>query len=193
MADYVTTDEVGYLGHEWDATHPRADLLVTAASRMFDNLTGVGVNYYQAAPNPAAYSTRTFYGNGTGYLPLDPYTALNPVNPVVVDAAYAYDIPTYVQQDGMLVLYGSYLERRSGWVDGVSIAVSANWGFASIPSDVSIACAHIALHLYRTADPAFATISNAEGAAARPITLPRIARDIVDTYKAKYMPGFAFV
>lgn len=187
MADYVTPEEVGYLGHEWDSSHPRADLLVTAASRMFDNLTEVGVDFYAAAPDPVDYTERTFYGNGTGYLTLDPYTALNPTDPVVIDPDNAYDVPTYIEKDGMLVLYGSYQARRaSTWTDGISIAVSANWGFAEIPADVTTACAHIAYHLFRTADPAFAVISGAGEAAARLETIPKIARDIVDSYRAKY-------
>jgi hypothetical protein len=195
MADYVTTEQVAFLAHEFDTATDRAALLVTAASRLFDNLTVQRENFYQQADptTPTVYTTRTFYGNGTGYLQLDPYTALNPVNPVVVDADYTYEIPTYIEKDGMLVVYSTYLGRRTGWADGVSIAVSANWGFAEIPADVTLACAHIALHLWRTADPAFAVISNAEGAATRPLTLPRIARDVIDTYKGKYLSGFAFV
>ena len=190
MADYVTTDEVGELAHEFTLSPTLADALVTRASRLFDNLTGVTDDFYKAAATPAAYSNRVFFGNGTGYLQIDPYTALNPVNPVVIDPAYGYDIPTYKERDGMLVFYGSFIQRFTGWNDGVQVTVSANWGFPSVPPPVTQACAAIAIHLWRTSDPAFATISNAEGAVQA--DLPEIAKDIIETYKAKYMPGFAF-
>lgn len=194
MANYVTQDQLNAFAHEFPALADQnaVDTLLTAASRLFDNLTGVNEDFYQQAPDPASYTTRTFYGNGTGYLPVDPYTALNPINPVVVDAANSYDVPPYTERDGMLVLYGSYVSRFTGWNDGVSVAISANWGFAEIPADVQLATVHIAIHLWRTADPAFATISNAENAAVRIETIPKIARDIVNAYKAKYWPGFAF-
>lgn len=190
MADYVTTDEVAELAHEFTTNAALADALVTRASRLFDNLTGVTDDFYQAAASPAAYTNRVFFGNGTGYLMLDPYTALNPVNPVVIDPAYAYDIPAYQERDGMLVFYGSFIQRFTGWNDGVAVTVSANWGFPTVPPPVAQACAALAIHLWRSSDPAFATISNAEGAVQA--ELPEIARNIIETYKAKYMPGFAF-
>lgn len=194
MSDYVTEDQLRAFSHEFDSLDDANAVatLLTAASRLFDNLTGVAENFYQAAPSPAAYTTRVYYGNGTGYLPVDPYTALNPINPIVVDAANAYDVPPYTERDGMLIVYGSYISRFSGWNDGVSVTVSANWGFTEIPADVQLATAHLAIHLWRTADPANAIIAGAEGAAARIETIPKVARDIVNAYRAKYWPGFAF-
>lgn len=194
MSDYATEDQLRAFSHEFEALNDAnaVSTLVTAASRLFDNLTGVNADFYQKAPSPASYSTRTFYGNGTGYLPVDPYTALNPVTPIVVDAANAYDVPPYTERDGMLVLYGSYVNRFIGWNDGVSVTISANWGFAEIPADVQLATIHLALALWRTADPAFSVIAGAEGAATRIETIPKVARDIVTAYKAKYWPGFSF-
>lgn len=194
MADYVTEEQVTAFSHEFGALSNTSAVatLLTAASRLFDNLTGVSANFYQTAADPAAYSARVFYGNGTGYLPVDPYTALNPTDPVVIDPDHAYDVPDYVERDGMLVIYGSYIGRFLGWSDGIQVTISANWGFPETPADVTLACAHLAVHLWRTADPAFATISNSEGAAARVETIPKVALDIVNVYKAKYRQGFEF-
>jgi hypothetical protein len=189
MADYVTSELIAAFGHQFDglADSSAIDLLVTSASRLFDNLTGVSENFYAAASSdPVVYTTRTFYGNGTGYLPIDPYTALNPVTPVVIDPDYAYDVPTYIEQDGMLVIYGSYMDKRTGWTDGISVAVSANWGFAAVPADVQLACIAIAMQLWRTADPSFSIISGLEGAAAVRIRLPDIHQAVVESYRGKY-------
>lgn len=193
MADYVTADQVSAFAHEPDALSVAgSDLLLTAASRLFDNLTEVSANFYAAAADPAAYSERVYYGNGTGYLPIAPYVALNPTDPIVIDPDYSYDIPSYVERDGMLVVYGSYIGRFVGWADGVRVTVSANWGFPAVPADVTVACAHLVIHLWRTADPAYSIISGAEGAATRVETIPKVARDIITEYKARYRQGFEF-
>lgn len=203
MADYVTAEQVGYLAHEFEAlASTGSDLLVTAASRIFDKECEVADDFFQEAAEPAAYTNRNFIGNGTAYLQLDPFTALNPTDPILMNegtiAVPDYDdvnLPDYITRDGQLIVLDRTVRRNFsvdginryvGWPDGKQIRVSANWGFSVIPADVSLACAHIALHLWRTADPAFAVISNADGAASRPVTLPGIARDIIDKYRAKY-------
>lgn len=210
MADYVTAGQVGYLAHEWDATDLRAALLVTAASRLFDKSVGVADDFFSIGDtsDPFTYTTRNFVGDGTAYLRLDPYIGLNPTNPVTLNngtvAVPSYtvtNVPDYIERDGKLIVLERTLRRNFsvtgidryvGWPDGKQIRVSANWGWSAIPADVTVACSHIALHLWRVADPAFATISNAEGAAGRPVTLPQIAQSIIDVYRARYSRNAAF-
>lgn len=194
MADYVTTETITAFGHQFDGlADTQADLLVTSASRLFDNLCEVSPDFFAAAPDPVSYTTRNFYGKGTGYLPIDPYTELDPVTPVVIDPDYDYDIPVYIEQDGMLVIYGSYMNKRTGWTDGVRVAVSANWGFPAVPSDVQLACVAIAMQLWRLADPSFSIISGLEGASVANFRLPAIHQSVVDSYRAKYSQEGLFV
>jgi hypothetical protein len=195
MADYVTSELIASFGHEFQALADTTaiDLLVTSASRLFDNLCEVSENFFAAAPDPAVYSDRTFYGNGTGYLQIHPYTALNPVDPVVIDPDYAYDVPAYIEQDGMLVIYGTYLQKRVGWSDGVGVTISANWGFPSVPSDVQLAVIAIAYQQFRTSDPSFSIISGIEGSQVASFRLPAIHQATVDSYRAKYSQEGLFV
>jgi hypothetical protein len=196
VADYCTSEQIAGFGHEFaalSASSPtNVDLLVTAASRLFDNLTGVEIDFYAPAPDPAAYTVRNYYGNGTGYLPLDPYTELNPVEAVVVDPDHAYDIPDYIEKDGMLIHYATYVGKNVGWNDGVRVAVSANWGFVETPADVQIACVHLAYHLWRTADPAFSQIVNLDNSVAVR-TVPEVAQQVVNAYKGKFTQASPFV
>lgn len=204
MADYITVEELQGFGHESDAIAPAAaSTLVTSASRLFDKYCGVADDFFAEAPDPAAYSDRVFLGDGTAYLRLDPYTALSPTDPVVIDPAYSYTVPTYTERDGMLVdLERTKMQspfeyipfyRYAGWRDGVQVTVSANWGFAEIPADVKVACMHLAFHQWRTADPAFAVISNANGDAFMSRTVPKVAQDIIEQYRNKYTRECLFV
>lgn len=204
MADYITVEELQGFGHETDAiSGDAASLLVTSASRLFDKYCGVSDDFFQAAPSPASYTDRVFLGDGTAYLKIDPYTALNPTTPVVIDPDYVYTVPTYIERDGMLIdlertkmqnpmEYVPYY-RYTGWRDGVQVTVSANWGFSEIPADVKVACCHLVFHMWRTADPAFATISNTNGDAFMVRTVPKIAQDIIKEYRAKYSRQAVFV
>lgn len=211
MADYVTEEQVTAFSHEFGALSDSGAVttLLTAASRFFDNQCEVPENFFAEAADPASYAARDFIGNGTAYLQIDPYTVLNPTDPVMLNNGTVADpdyttanVPDYITKDGALVVLdrtgnqGFTTDGRNrfvGWPEAQQIRISANWGFSAIPADVVLACAHIAIHLWRTADPAFALISNAEGAATRIETIPKIARDIVTKYREKYSRRAIFV
>jgi hypothetical protein len=197
--DYVTTTQVGSFAHEFAALDaPGQTLIVTSASRLFDNLCEVEEDFF--AEEDGTTEDRYFIGDGTAYLKLPPYVDLDTValNDGTVDVPdYTADnVPSYIEQDGMLVVLdktklqepeaASYPNRFTGWPGGVQIRVSAIWGFATVPSDVQLAVIHLALHLWRTADPAFAVISNAAGDALASRTVPKVAQSVIDKYKAKY-------
>lgn len=201
--DYVTTSQVSAFAHEFDALSAEGQaLLVTAASRLFDSLCEVSEDFF--AEEDGTTEDRDFIGDGTAYLKLPPYVDLDSVtmNEGTIETPdYTTDnLPDYVVQDGMLVVLDKtkqqspytafYPNRYTGWPDGKQIRVGATWGFAFIPSDIVLACVHLALHLWRTGDPAFATISNSEGSAARAITIPQVAQQVIDKYKAKYSQRF---
>lgn len=206
MADYVTSGQVAAFTHEF-ASVSEPDLLVAAASRLFDKLVKVPDDFF--AEVGGAFADRDFYGDGTAYLKLDPFTELNSVDPVKLNDGtietpdYSVtNVPEYIVRDGFLVVLdktkqmppesASYPNRFQGWPNRSQVRVSAKWGFAAIPADVTFACVHLATHLFRTADPAFAVISNADGAASRIETVPKIAREIINSYREKYARNAAF-
>ena len=205
MADYVTAAQVGAFAHEFSALGGDGQaLLVTAASRLFDISCEVSENFF--AEENGSSEERVFIGDGTAYLKLPPYVDLGVVSineGTREDPDYSTsNVPEYVEQDGMLIVLSKtvrqspeaafYPGRFTGWPEAKQIKVDAVWGLESTPSDIVLACVHIALHLWRTGDPAFATISNAEGAASRPATLPKIAQDIIDRYREKYSQRAVF-
>lgn len=208
MADYITEEQLTAFGHEFGALSntTAVSTLLSAASRFFDNQCEVTEDFFAVAGNTE--SDRDFVGNGTAYLQLDPYTTLNATDPVKLnDGSVATpdftttNVPDYVERDGALVVLdrtgnqGFTQDGRNrfvGWPEGKQIRVSAKWGFSAIPADVQIACVHIAYHLWRVGDPAFAVISNADNTASRPLTLPQIARTIIDKYRQRYSRSAIF-
>lgn len=198
---YVTRDQLAGLGHEIQAINGTAtDLVIEAASRLFDNLCEVSEGFFELVSDDF-YVDRTFYGDDTAYLKLDPFTQLNDTDPVVIiDPDYAYDVPAYVVKDFTLVALDATKQKDTdymsthrfrGWNDAVPVIVSAKWGWAAIPADVTLATAHLFFHLWRTADPAFAQISNADNTLSVR-TVPQIAQSVIDKYREKYSRRIVF-
>lgn len=204
MADYITSELIAAFGHQFEglADSTAVDLLVTSASRLFDNLCDVPEDFF--APAGDEESDKDFIGDGTAYLKLLPYTSLNDTDPVLMndgdidDPDYTADnVPDYVERNGTLVVlnktmrhdqnnYYTGVNRFVGWPDGKQIRVSAKWGFVDTPADVQIACVHIAYQLFRTADPSFSIISGIEGAQVANFRLPAMAQAVVDSYRGRY-------
>lgn len=201
MADYVSEEDISAFGHEFDSLVGTSaiSLLITAASRLFDNLCEVKEDYFAIAGDTA--TARTFYGDGTAYLKVDPFVPTP--TPVITIPGDEYEIATTdwaIKDDQILWLdrlagnrYWPYdgVNRYTGWHESVPVSVTAKWGFTAVPADVQMAVIHLAWHLRRTADPAFAQISGVEGKAAT-LELPTIAQNVIDKYRAKYSQNFIF-
>lgn len=217
--DYVTATQVAAFAQEFDSLSPDGqDLVITAASRLFDNLVGVSDDFF-AAYADAGYTSKTYYGDGTAYLRLDPYVALNPTDPVAVldSDGTALDIPEYYERNGYLVIrdYGAGVPIRGntvfyrspwpsenypvygvatsfiGWAVDQKITVSARWGFSAIPADVQQAVIQLAIHLWRTGDPAFTAISQS-GEPYTPPAIPVQVQSIADQYRDRYTQKAVF-
>lgn len=191
MSQYATTEQAKLFGHETDSLDDDSwNLLLVSASRTFDNLTEVIDGFYDAATG--TNSSKVFTGDGTAYLKLPPYIAIATVTPIVIvdDNDNALTIPTYREQEGVLVIRGQGVRRNSplyyftGWPLNTKITVSANWGFAIIPADVTTATIQIALHLFRTVDPASAQLSDTT--AALQLAIPVTAQKTIDKYRSRY-------
>lgn len=208
MALYATVQEIKGLGLQTDAPDNTIwDLLAEGAARQFDRLCEVKDNFFAAAemddsePPEPVYSSRTFIGDGTAYLKLDPFVELNPVTPIVIDAAYSYPIPEYTVVDRTLVVLNrtkyqepiasAFPNRFTGWKQGVQVSVSAHWGFTTTPAEVKIAVCKLALISWRLADPV-----NAENTAAEsePLVdgIPASVWSVVEKYRERYSEAALF-
>lgn len=200
MADYVTADQVAAFAQEFDSLDPAGqELIVTAASRLFDNLADVSEDFF--APATGAYSEKRFYGNGTAYLRLPPYVTLASEEPIIIvnnDDDEESDIPEYFEQNGYLVIkgYGAGVPTRDasdallvhdfdGWPLNYEITIEADWGLPEVPFDVQMAVIQLAIHIWRTSDPAFTVISQS-GEAYTPPAVPAQAKEIAERYRMKY-------
>lgn len=215
---YVDQSQVAAFAEEFDALSSEGqESVVEAASRLFDNLVGVRSGFFDAY-DAGGFTDRTYYGDGTAYLRLDPYIALD-TDPVAIVSGddTALTVPEYHEQNGFLVIKNyaagvpirpsNFLYRSAwpsdnsftygvataftGWQVNQKITVSAQWGFAEVPADVKQAVIQLAIHLWRTGDPAFTTISQS-GQPYTPPAIPVQAQLIVDQYRAKYTRSAVF-
>jgi hypothetical protein len=204
MADYVTLSQIAAFSQEFGALSDAGGqtLLPTAASRLFDNLCEVPENFFAAAGS--SFTARDYYGDGTAYLTVDPFTVLNTVNPVVIDpdTDVTYDLPDYIAIDNQLIvldktkqlnqLTAAFNNRFTGWHLGVKVTVSAKWGFTAIPADVQMAVIALAIVQWRTADPAFSVISSSESAYTKTASLAEVHQTTIEKYKRKYSRAALF-
>lgn len=162
--------------------------VIERASRMFDREVGVVDGYFNPPLYPTA-TTRTFYGDGTNILKLDPYVAGTLDETITVPANYT--APTFIAQNGHLLLssdtgipnaIGRYFNY--GWMDRVPVTVTAQWGYESTPADVKASVIELAINLWREVDPATAKLSGIEGSIKRETIPPRV-KEIVKFYRMK--------
>lgn len=170
------------------------DALIEQASRFFDLECGVESGHFEAAGDTAV--ERTFYGDGTNYLRLDPYVADSLTS---VTFPTGYTVPPYVERDGYLVITtsdGALLARRGfsnlcygGWRDRLAIKVTARWGYSATPADVKLAIIEFVLNLMRETDPIDVKLKNLEGQPLREKMPPRVA-EIAKLYQLRHRPVF---
>lgn len=134
-------------------------------------------------------SSRTFYGDGTNYLRVDPYVAGTLSGTITVPDNYT--APTFLERDGYLVLTSNGVLPpfapsifSVGWWSGVAITVSALWGFASTPADIQSAVIEMVINLWREVDPVTARLINLDGMVLRESLPPRI-KELCKRYRAK--------
>jgi hypothetical protein len=177
---------------------PAAELeaLIEQASRMFDLVCGVPEGYFNPSPIPIATS-RTFYGDGTNYLKLDPYVAGSLNSTITLPDGYT--APTFTPVEGYLVLNSNgilppfsnfYNCSWPGWYVGVSVTVSAIWGFRETPADVKMAVIELVINLKRETDPAELKLTDLDRQPLREPIPPRV-KEIAMRYRPKI--GAAFV
>lgn len=127
-----------------------------------------------------AASARTFYGDGTNYLRVDPYVSgtLN----ATITMPSGYTVPTFVERQGYLLLTGTdgsltkyaFSIFTSGWWKGVPVTVTALWGYEETPADIKAATIEMAINLHRETDPAHLSLIGRDGFILREQLPPRV-------------------
>ena len=202
MSQYVEKEVLSDFAQEIDAIQETSqDLLLVAASRLFDNLCEVSDGFFDTISDT---ETRTFYGDGTAYLKVPPYV-VDPddivVLPTVTIPGEEYEVATtdWRTQGQFLVWIDkagrthpdAIVNRYTGWQEGVAVDVRATWGWEATPDDVKMATIQLALHLWRSGDPAFAVVSGTDKAIS-PTALPIFATEIADKYRRIYSEKAVF-
>lgn len=143
-------------------------------------------------------TARTFYGDGTNLLKVDPYVpgTLN----TTLGMPTGYTAPTFTERNGFLWLSSStgvlqiprsysigwdgypYAGGGYGWPLGVPIAVTAKWGFEATPADVKMAIIEWAINIWRETDPAGLKLVGLEGQVLREAVPPRVA-EVIKFYR----------
>lgn len=195
---YVETEDVRRLGEQFTETkidEPMLEDLIEQASRIFDLTCGLPPQFFEpVASTDTAASPRTFYGDGTNFLRLDPYLAGSLDTTITLPDGYT--APEFVERNGYLVRSSSgVLPNRyapcgwAGWSEGLPITVSAKWGYDSTPADVKNAIVELVINLFRETDPAALKLVDIQGQPLRERIPPRVG-EIAKRYRYK---GVAFV
>lgn len=124
------------------------DLYAEGASRLFDKLTEVPDNFYDAAD--ADPSEKNFYGNGIDMLALPPFVGT--ISQILID-------DEAIEDDYRLLDNYYLINLDDRFHADQTIKITARWGFASVPADVKLVVTELAIFLWRNRDPHFARLS----------------------------------
>ncbi len=175
MSTYAQlSDALQYLPDVTDASDQATlQAILERASRAIDSYLNVAPDYFAAVSPPPV--ERNFRGTGTAYLPVPPLFDLQSVKVSggsITD--YDYD-PT-----------NGYLIRRwpSRWPYMSEITITARFGFAAVPADITEACLQIAVRWWRGRDEAFSGVIGGINRDGQIIErgLPASARTILDAW-----------
>lgn len=137
-------------------------------------------------------TARTFYGDGTNYLKLDPYVEGSLSATITLPTGLT--APTFVERDGYLVQTASATDGSliqfapsifsGGWSRGVPVTATALWGYDGTPADVKQAVIELTINLWRETDPASSKLVNLDGGILRESLPPRV-KEIARRYRVK--------
>lgn len=185
---YVETEDVRSLAQGMSVDEfgeSELEALIDRASRIFDLACGVPAGHFEAADDDA--SDRTFYGNGTNFLRLDPYVE-GSLNTTLTYPDSSYTALEFVERDGYLVRCdeNGVLVSRSGygWYENVPIVVSARWGYDATPDDVKSAIVEFVINIFRETDPAFLKLVSIDNQPLREVMPPRV-KDVARRRRAQ--------
>jgi hypothetical protein len=209
---YATIEQIQMHGYQFaERDNARIEPLIEMQSRLLDIACGLPPGYFTATADGAAKSSRTFYGDGTDSLIIDPYS--DTIAAADISLPTAYTKPEFIelnkqslranQFDFALVrsysdgVRGSAYSNHTldeyqafnltgsslGWYDGVPVTVSAKWGFVSVPMDVVLAVIEMTIAGMRGIDQAYMRVTNLDtNTVTNADALTPRARMIADKY-----------
>lgn len=190
---YATAIEIKQAGKQLSGfSDDYLDAVIEQCSRFFDHLCGVTDQFFEPTVNTA--SARTFYGDGTNMLRVDPYVA----GTLTVAVPDDYTVPTFAQRGGYLILttedvgavvgmlppFPSWWHTGAGWWAGLPITVTAKWGHAYTPADVKLAIIELVINVLRETDPANLNLMDLERQPLRERVPPRV-KQVSEFYRAQ--------
>ena len=211
LTRYATIEDFQSYCYQFSAgTEGFVEKILPNASRTIDRYIGVEDYHFGQIEEADTATARTYYGNGTNYLEVDPHGA-SPAPTLAMPTGYT--VPGYVAHrkqfffafekiygDNALgfgavengsgfdgVLFAQDIDSRNsslGWLRGVPITVTAKWGWDETPGDIKEACLEVALQIYRGRDSAYARVVNLEAATVVNDALTPRALMICNQYKA---------
>lgn len=119
------------------------------ASRLFETEVLVGVDYF--AKTGDEFTTKRFYGDGTQYLKLPPFTEIEEILDADGEAIDNSAEDMYlVYPDTYLIkwLFVSGCGRQLFISNAFYVDVSAKWGFPCVPEDVKLAVKYMGCMLF---------------------------------------------
>lgn len=185
---YVTAAELKASVEESDASGTDAwEALASAVSRLFDRECEVADGFFLPAGEDA--SEKTFRGNGTEYVRLDPYIAASIDGITVDDEEITIGGDEYFEKDGYLIFgqpsSSPGVSRTPVIAQDALVTVSARWGFTAIPGEVKQACIEQGLFIWRKKDLAFSELSGVPSVAVSARLSPTFALT-VERYRGLY-------
>ena len=196
MADYATITQVKsrLIAGSYDTTTDTAvSEIITSQSRVIDSYLKVENDFFAVAAGSA--SAKIVYGRGGDRLRLPPFVGSIAAADLTVPSGYTK--PTFTVVDGWFTIqtpltlgivagnapeYNPYLYS---WIEGIPYTVSARWGWAAIPQDISEACIQMCVRTFRGRDDAFAGIVTDGNASAFERAIPAGAKMILDEWAKK--------
>lgn len=117
--------------------------ILTRASAVVDLVTG------KTWATAGAAAPRTYYGSGTPYLRLDPFTDTT-ILAASVSMPSGYTVPAFATSSPYLVATSETgLVGPVTWPEGVPVVVTAAYGYSAAPDDIKEATLEIAANVWR--------------------------------------------
>lgn len=149
----------------------------------------------------AATGSRTIYGDDTPYLTLPD----NGQTVTAVTTLSGYTVPSYVEQDGMLLVttsagilaprayaygLGHYATYNPVWLSGVPYTVAATYGYnADVLTALTEACLELAIRLWRFRDAGGGQEVGTDAAVIEvKVQFAPLVRDLLKQVKAQTQP-----
>jgi hypothetical protein len=199
-ADYCSIEQVvgddelnGYLDLKNDQTTEQLKEIISRASRRIDAYVtdNQETNYFAASPTEP--SIKKLRGMDLSFLSLPLHVAGSIAK---VEAPEPFSVPEFAYERDRLVCIDQFgvRSRRYRWIEGVPYSVTARWGFAETPPEITEACLQLVVRTFRAKDDGFSGVIGAIKRDGSMIerALPAPVKEILDGHRNKFRRRFYF-